>query len=436
MSACDYISERAEVVQGDITVPGDKSISHRAIMFGAIADGTTTITGFLNSEDCFATLKAFQSLGVLIEGPIGEKVVIHGVGKYGLKQSNVSIDCGNSGTTMRLMTGILAAQPFDSRLIGDDSLMKRPMERVSRPLNMMGATVSTNDGKPPITIEGGHKLQGIRYEMPVASAQVKSCVLLAGLYAEGETTIVENGLSRDHTERMLMAFSYPIQKCDGAVSLTQKSTLKAADIIVPGDISSAAFLMVAASVIPGSDLIIRNVGINQTRTGVIQILKEMGASIDILNKRICGEEPIADIHVKHAELEGIDIPTSLVPQAIDEFPIIFIAASCAKGQTLLHGAKELRSKESDRISSMVEGLQTLGIDVQALEDGVFIAGGKLTGGVVNSYSDHRIAMAFSIAGAVASDPVKILNCEHINTSFPGFINLANEVGLKITLKKN
>lgn len=430
-STCNYRSQKASPVKGDITVPGDKSISHRSIMMGAIAVGTTTINGFLESEDCIATLKAFKSMGVSIEGPWDSKVVIQGVGKNGLKKPVSVIDCGNSGTTMRLMSGILAAQSFDSKLIGDQSLMQRPMERIARPLKMMGAAISTSEGNPPIEIQGGTELQGVYYEIPIASAQVKSCILLAGLYADGETTVVESGMTRDHTERMLTTFSYPIQKLENAVSITNKSELKATDIIVPGDISSAAFLIVAASIIPGSNLIIRNVGMNQTRTGIISILKEMGASIALLNKRVCGEEPVADIHVKYAELEGIDIPTQLVPLAIDEFPVIFVAAACAKGQTLLHGAKELRCKESDRIAAMVEGLQNLGVDAQALEDGAYIAGGELNGGHVNSHSDHRIAMAFSIAGAIAKKPVTISNCESVSTSFPGFIDLANQIGLCI-----
>ena len=332
---------------------------------------------------------------------------------------------------MRLLTGLMAAQAFDSELTGDASLLKRPMERVSRPLMLMGAEVATCEGRPPISIRGGQTLQGISYEMPEASAQVKSCLLLAGLYAQGETRVIEPGLTRDHTERMLTTFSYPIQKMDNALIVNAGSECRGTDIVVPGDISSAAFFMVAATLIPGSNVFIRNVGINPTRTGIIQILKLMGASISIHNKRLCGEELVADLHVLHAPLEGIEIPVALVPLAIDEFPVLFVAAACAQGQTLLHGAKELRCKESDRIGAMADGLQILGIDAQALDDGIFINGGSLQGGVVNSRHDHRIAMAFAIAGAIAETPVKILDCANVATSFPAFVKTANKLHMAI-----
>ncbi|WP_133129654.1 3-phosphoshikimate 1-carboxyvinyltransferase [Legionella yabuuchiae] len=429
----DLISYPANTVTGDVTVPGDKSISHRAIMLGSVAKGTTTISGFLDSEDCLATVAAFRSMGVNIEGPVDQKVVIQGVGKYGLKKPSGVIDCGNSGTTMRLMAGLLAAQSFDSELTGDSSLLKRPMERIARPLMMMGAGIKTNEGKPPVSVEGGHTLHGITYELPEASAQVKSCLLLAGMYAQGETCVIETGVTRDHTERMLTTFSYPIQKLDNAIMINNTSECMGTDIIVPGDISSAAFFIVAATIIPGAELYIRNVGINPTRTGVIQILQRMGANITILNKRLCGEELVADIHVRYSELEGIDISGNLVPLAIDEFPAIFIAAASAKGQTLLHGAKELRCKESDRIAAMAEGLLRLGIEAQPLEDGIFINGGSLQGGEVESYHDHRIAMAFAIAGAVARDPVKIKDCASVATSFPSFVEIGNQI--KLSLKQ-
>ena len=431
MAPYHLLSSPANALRGDITIPGDKSISHRAIMLGAIAEGITTVNGFLDGEDCLATLRAFQAMGVAIEGPIGQRVVIHGVGKYGLKKPDSVIDCGNSGTTMRLLTGLLAAQSFDTELTGDASLLKRPMDRVSRPLHQMGAEVMTTDGKPPLSIRGGKALQGITYEMPEASAQVKSCLLLAGLYAAGETRIIEPGLTRDHTERMLTAFSYPIQKSDNTVVINAASQCQGTDIIVPGDISSAAFFIVAATLVPGSELFIRNVGMNPTRTGVIQILQKMGADITIINKRLCGEELVADLFVKHAPLEGIDIPAAMVPLAIDEFPVLFVAASCAKGQTLLHGAKELRCKESDRIGVMATGLQALGIEVQTFEDGIFINGGTLQGGVVDSHHDHRIAMAFAVAGSVAQDSVTIKDCANVATSFPTFVKTANDVKLAI-----
>ncbi|WP_131781656.1 3-phosphoshikimate 1-carboxyvinyltransferase [Legionella gresilensis] len=431
MNVVDFISSPVEKLLGDITVPGDKSISHRAIMLGAIAHGTTTINGFLDGEDCLATLKAFCLMGVSIEGPISQRVIIHGVGKYGLQPPTDTIDCGNSGTSIRLLAGLLAAQPFDSSLTGDASLLKRPMERVSRPLNQMGANINTTEGKPPLFIKGGKELVGITYEMPEASAQVKSALLLAGLYASGDTTIIEPGFTRDHTERMLTTFSYPIRKCENKIIINSDGECISTDIIIPGDISSAAFFIVAATLIPDSDILIRNIGINPTRTGVIQILQQMGAHIDLKNKRLYGEELVADLHVRYAPLEGIDIPSNLVPLAIDEFPIIFIAAACAKGQTRLHGAKELRNKESDRISAMADGLQRLGIEIQTFSDGVFINGGTIKGGKIDSYHDHRIAMAFSIAGAVAKDKVIIKNCANVATSFPSFVKTANMIHLAI-----
>lgn len=424
-------SQPVEFLRGDIQVPGDKSISHRAIILGAIAKGTTTIEGFLDGEDCLRTLKAFQAMGVSIEGPTDQRVVIHGVGKHGLGKPADTIDCGNSGTTMRLLSGVLAAQSFTTKLTGDSSLRKRPMERIARPLMHMGAEIITHDGHPPLTIQGVHMLEGITYEMPEASAQVKSCILLAGMYALGETAVIETGNTRDHTERMLTTFSYPIRKSDNAIIINAKSECQGTEILVPGDMSSAAFFIVAATLIPNSELFIRNVGVNPARTGVIQILKRMGASIEIINKRLWGEEPVADIHVRSATLEGIDIPAALVPVAIDEFPVIFIAAACAKGQTLLHGAKELRYKESDRIGVMVNGLHSLGIEAHALEDGVHIRGGVLRGGVVDSCHDHRVAMAFAIAGAVAKAPITIQHCESIATSFPTFLQTAKQLNMAI-----
>lgn len=431
MRMLDFVSSPASTLSGEITVPGDKSISHRAIIFGAIAKGITTINDFLDGEDCLATVKAFQAMGVKIEGPVNQRVVIHGVGKYGLQKPNDVLDCGNSGTSMRLLAGILAAQSFDSVLTGDESLKKRPMERVSRPLKQMGAEIITTEGRAPLYIHGGQRLHGITYEMPVASAQVKSCLLLAGLYAKGETTVIEPGLTRDHTERMLTTFSYPIQKAENTIIINAESECIGTEINVPADISSAAFFIVAATLIPGSEILLKNIGINPTRTGIIQILQKMGADIRLENKRLSGEELVADLRVKHAELEGIDIPASLVPLAIDEFPAIFIAAACAKGQTLLHGAHELRTKESDRIGAMAEGLQRLGIEVQVFEDGMYIKGGKLLGGTINSYHDHRIAMSFAIAGAVASEPVTIKDCANVATSFPGFIEAAQKIKLAI-----
>ncbi|BCZ97026.1 TPA: 3-phosphoshikimate 1-carboxyvinyltransferase [Legionella pneumophila subsp. pneumophila] len=427
----NFISKPVGCLKGEITVPGDKSISHRSIIFGAIAIGTSVIDGFLDGEDCIATLKAFQSMGVRIEGPDKQRVIIHGVGKYGLKQPQNIIDCGNSGTSMRLLAGLLAAQQFDSQLTGDESLLKRPMLRISRPLSQMGADVTTQDGKPPIVIKGGKKLNGIHYVMPEASAQVKSCLLLAGMYAEGQTKITENAVSRDHTERMLRTFSYPVQIQDGTIVIDRNGECYGTRLNIPGDISSAAFFIVAASITPDSDVLIRNVGINPTRTGIIHILTEMGADIRILNQRAYGEEPVADLHIRYSQLKGIDIPVSMVPLAIDEFPVIFIAAACAQGKTTLHGAKELRLKESDRIGAMVDGLNQLGVHAEGFDDGILIEGGSIQGGEVNSRGDHRIAMSFAIAGAVASAPVTIKNCANVATSFPSFVTTANMLHFQI-----
>nr|WP_115385483.1 3-phosphoshikimate 1-carboxyvinyltransferase [Legionella gratiana] len=427
----NFISKPVGSIKGEITVPGDKSISHRSIIFGSIARGTTIINGFLDGDDCIATLKAFQAMGVTIEGPDEQQVVIYGVGKYGLKKPNQVLDCGNSGTSIRLLTGLLAAQSFDSQLTGDESLLKRPMLRISKPLTLMGADISTVDGKPPITLKGGKKLHGINYVMPEASAQVKSCILLAGLYAEGETLITETGVSRDHTELMLKNFSYPIHRAGNTLVINSAHECIATEIYIPGDISSAAFFIVAATIIPGSDVLIRNVGINQTRTGIIHILLEMGANITLENQRQLGEEWVADLRVRYAHLKGINISANMVPLAIDEFPAIFIAAACARGQTTLRGASELRYKESDRIAAMVDGLKKLGIQAQALDDGVFIEGGTLQGGIVESREDHRIAMSFAIAGAVASAPVTIKNCANVATSFPLFVDTAKQLQLQI-----
>ncbi len=431
MALLNLLSNPIKSIQGTITVPGDKSISHRSIIFGSIAKGTTVVDGFLDGEDCLATLKAFQNMGVSIERPTSQQVIIHGVGKHGLKRPSTIIDCGNSGTSIRLLAGLLAAQEFDSELTGDESLLKRPMLRISKPLIAMGAELTTNDGKPPIKIKGGCPLKGIDYLMPEASAQVKSCILLASLYAQGETKITETGISRNHTELMLKTFSYPVAHRDKTIIINNKSECQGTEIKVPGDISSAAFFLVAGSVIPGSDIIISNVGVNPTRTGIIRILQQMGADISLFNQRHCGEEPVADLRVRYTPLKGITIASDLVPLAIDEFPIIFIAAACAEGQTRVEGAEELRHKESDRIGAMVEGLKNLGIEAQSFEDGALINGGIIQGGHVDSRGDHRIAMSFAIAGAVAQQAIHIKNCANVATSFPNFVTIANKLHLHI-----
>jgi len=421
------------VVRGRCRVPGDKSISHRAIMLGALATGETRIQGFLEGEDALATLEAFRAMGVRIEGPERGRVTVHGVGMRGLRRPPGPIDLGNSGTSMRLLCGLLAAQDFDVELRGDASLSRRPMERVAQPLRQMGAALETRaGGVPPVLIKGGQRLRGIDYALPMASAQVKSCVLLAGLYAEGETAVTEPAPTRDHTERMLRGFSYAVAVDGARVSLTGGGSLRAADIDVPGDISSAAFFLVAASIAEGSDLTLEHVGINPTRTGVIDILRLMGADIAVLNERESGGEPVADLRVRAAPLQGIAIPPALVPLAIDEFPAIFVAAACAAGETVLTGAEELRVKESDRIQVMADGLRALGVDATPTADGMRIRGGRLGGGRVVSHGDHRIAMAFAMAGLRAQAAIDIEDCANVATSFPGFVALAGDCGLSIS----
>ena len=422
-------------VSGAIQVPGDKSISHRAIMLGAIAEGSTRISGFLEGEDALATIQAYRDMGVAIEGPNNGNVIVHGVGMHGLKTPMRAIDLGNSGTAMRLMAGILSAQSFDSTLIGDESLTARPMKRVTDPLAQMGAVIKTADGgRPPLNITGGQPLQGMAYTMPMASAQVKSCLLLAGLYAEGTTSITEPGVTRDHTERMLRGFGYSVEKDDATVSVQGGGMLKATDVAVPGDISSAAFFMVAAAIAPGSDITLTKVGVNPTRIGILSLLRLMGADIGFANKHCSGGEDIADIRVRHCALNGIEIPRQQVPLAIDEFPVLFIAAAVAEGRTILTGAEELRVKETDRIQVMADNLQALGVKAQATPDGMIIDGGEIQGGTVDSCGDHRIAMAFAVAGLIAKGPITILNCNNVATSFPGFPAIASRAGISLEEK--
>lgn len=455
MSA-SYIITPSHTVSGTITIPGDKSISHRSIMLGSLATGVTRVTGFLEGEDALATLQAFRDMGVTIEGPDNGNLTIHGVGMNGLKPSKTPLYMGNSGTSMRLLSGILAAQPFDSVLLGDTSLNKRPMERVAAPLRMMGAVIQStgHSGTAPLSITGrdtvGKPLQGIDYELPVASAQIKSCLLLAGLWAKGTTTITQPEVSRDHTERMLSAFGYPVTVDGNRISIEGGGQLTGSDIAVPADISSAAFFMVAAAISQGSELTLTQVGINPTRTGILDILKLMQADISLSNETHVGGEPVADITIRSSNLVGIDIPEHLVPLAIDEFPVLFIAASCAQGRTVLTGAKELRVKESDRIAVMAEGLQTLGIDCTVTDDGLIIEGKGIEdkevasqkggtnnvqpifgGGHITSHHDHRIAMSFAVASLRASEQITIEGVETVNTSFPGFAELANQIGMSI-----
>ena len=433
----DYLVQPGGKLTGRLRVPGDKSISHRSVMLGSLAEGTTRVTGLLEGEDVLSTLGAFHAMGVLAEGPDHGKLVIHGVGLHGLKAPKQALDMGNSGTAMRLMAGILAGQAFDSELVGDASLSKRPMQRVSDPLGAMGAVIATAEGgRPPLRIAGGRKLHGIDYKIPVASAQVKSCLLLAGLYAEGETSVTEPAPTRDHTERMLRGFGYAVKTQNARVSVQGGGRLKARDIDVPADISSATFFLVGASIAPGSDLVLEHVGINPTRIGVINILKLMGANLELLNPREAGGEPVADIRVRAANLRGIRIPEDQVPLAIDEFPALFIAAACAQGETVLTGAHELRVKESDRIAVMAQGLKRLGIAVRETPDGIVIQGGRLQGGEIDSHGDHRIAMSFAVAALAASGPITVRDCKNVDTSFPGFVELAARTGLAIQSMKN
>ncbi len=427
-----FIAKPVKKLSGQLQVPGDKSISHRSIIFGSLAEGVTTVDGFLEGEDALATLQAFRDMGVAIEGPDEGRVVIHGVGMRGLKAPSGAVYLGNSGTSMRLLAGLLSAQPFNSVLTGDTSLSKRPMNRVAKPLREMGAVIKTGaEGRPPLNIEGGHLLTGMHYDMPMASAQVKSCLLLAGMYASGETSVTEPAPTRDHTERMLKGFGYPVEVNGSTVTIKPEGKLTATNIHVPADISSAAFFLVAATIAEQADLTLTHVGINPTRTGILDILKLMGADITLENQREVGGEPVADIRVRSAKLKGIQIPEDLVPLAIDEFPVLFVAAACAKGTTVLTGAAELRVKESDRIQVMADGLITLGIKAEPTPDGIIIEGGQITSGEVWSHEDHRIAMSFVVASIRAQGDVRIRDCENVATSFPNFLELAQQCGINV-----
>lgn len=432
-------------IKGRIRVPGDKSISHRSIILGAVSEGVTTVTGFLEGDDSLATLKAFQEMGVKIEGPVDGNVTIHGVGLKGLKKPKVPLDMGNSGTAMRLMAGLLAGQDFESELIGDASLNKRPMKRVTEPLRAMGAHIETAEGgMPPLKIygKGTDSLTAIDYVLPMASAQVKSCVLLAGLYANGTTCTLEPAPTRDHTERMLNGFGYKVlsEKIDSQQTracLTGGGTLTGRHIDVPSDISSAAFFIAAAAVSKGSDLVIEHVGMNPTRVGIVDILQLMGADITLENAHEVGGEPVADVHIRYAPLKGIQIPEPLVALAIDEFPVLFVVAATAEGQTVVTGAEELRVKECDRIQVMVDGLQAVGIDAVPTEDGMIINGGVQAkqSAEIQSHHDHRISMAMTIAGLNAVSEIVIDDCANVNTSFPTFVELINQVGMQVSASK-
>lgn len=428
-------ASQGRALTGEMTVPGDKSVSHRAIMLGAIAEGVTKVSGFLEGEDTRATARIFQQLGVRIETPSASERVIHGVGLHGLKASVEDLDCGNAGTAMRLLTGLLAGQKFRSRLVGDTSLSKRPMRRVIAPLSAMNASVQSSEGGlPPLVIDFKNELQAIEYKTEVASAQVKSAILLAGLYAHGETTVYEPHPTRDYTEKMLAAFGWPIEFRPGFARLSGGHRLLATDIQVPADFSSAAFFIVGASLIPGSDLLIKAVGMNPRRTGLLAALRLMGANIQEEKSRELAGEPVADLRVKHAVLSGIEVPEAIVPDMIDEFPAFFVAAALAKGKTCISGAAELRVKESDRIAVMSEALRKLGADITETADGAMIQGGNLHGGETDSHGDHRIAMSLAIAGQTATGSVLINDCDNVATSFPDFIGLSKSVGFGLNLQ--
>jgi 3-phosphoshikimate 1-carboxyvinyltransferase len=423
---------KGNALTGEITVPGDKSISHRAIMLGAIAEGITKVTGFLEGEDTLATARIFQQLGVKIETPSPSERIIHGVGLHGLKASSENLDCGNAGTAMRLLTGLLAGQNFRSKLVGDSSLSKRPMRRVMTPLSLLGADIQAEEGGfPPLIINSKKALQGIEYKTEIASAQVKSSILLAGLYAEGETTVYEPHPTRDYTEKMLSAFGWPIEFSPGFARLSGGHRLRAVDIKVPADFSSAAFFLVAATLIPGSDLLIKSVGMNPRRTGLLSALRLMGANIQEENGREQAGELVADLRVRHAMLIGIEVPETIVPDMIDEFPALFVAAALAKGETRVSGAAELRVKESDRIAVMSNALRKLGAQITETPDGAIIQGGTLQGGEADSHGDHRIAMSLAIAGQLAVGVVQIKDCDNVATSFPNFLEISKAVGFGI-----
>ncbi|HHB93502.1 MAG TPA: 3-phosphoshikimate 1-carboxyvinyltransferase [Thioploca sp.] len=427
-----FIVKPGGKIRGTIRVPGDKSISHRVVMLGALAKGITQISGCLEAEDTLNTIAAFKAMGVSIKKNSQGQIIIHGVGMHGLQPPTEPLYIGNSGTTMRLMAGLMAGQKFSVEMGGDESLLQRPMIRVTKPLTTMGAKILLADnGTPPLIILGKQDLQGIEYNMPIASAQVKSCLLLAGMYASGKTCVVEPYPTRDHTERLLLGFGYLVNREDNKVCLKGGGQLYGKSIDIPADISSAAFFIVAACIAKNSEILLEHVGVNPTRTGVIDILQRMGANIKLYNQREVNGEPIADIRVRSSDLHGINITKEQVPLAIDEFPILFIAAACAEGETVLTGAEELRVKESDRIQVMADGLQKLGINAEPQADGIIIQGGKIRGGVINSHGDHRIAMSFAIAALRANGTINIEDCANVATSFPNFVNLAQHVGIKV-----
>lgn len=427
----------SKVGDATVTVPGDKSVSHRSLMLGSIAEGRTDVSGFLAGDDCFATMTAMRQLGVEVDQVSATEVAIQGVGLHGLRQAAGPLDLGNSGTAMRLMAGLLAAQRFDSTLVGDESLSSRPMGRVITPLTQMGAAIDSDcDGSPPLQIAGGLRLHGIDYAMPVASAQVKSAILLAGLYADGATSVTEPDVTRDHTERMLRSMGVPVMTECNRISIMSGQTLRGCEVQVPADLSSASFLMLAALLAENSDVLIGNVGINPTRTGVIDILKGMDADIGMENARLAGQEPVADIRVRSSKLRGGVVDPGLVSLAIDEFPVLFVAAAAATGKTVFSGIGELRVKESDRIAAMADGMRRLGITVDESPDGAVVHGGRFSGGSVDSFGDHRVAMSLAIAATIADDEVVVRDVDAVETSFPGFASSMASIGADILVEED
>ncbi|HLQ13169.1 MAG TPA: 3-phosphoshikimate 1-carboxyvinyltransferase [Steroidobacteraceae bacterium] len=426
-----YLAAPVSRVGGSLRVPGDKSVSHRALMLGGIATGTTRIEGFLDSDDCLATMAALRAMGVRIEQPGRQQAVVHGAGLEGLRASAAPLDLGNAGTAIRLFMGLLAGQSFPSTLVGDESLMRRPMERVAKPLRLMGAHIDTQEGCPPVRLYGDASLHGIEYALPMASAQVKSAVLLAALRARGVTRVTEPAPTRDHTERMLAGFGAQLQRQGATVEIAGGQVLRGTEIRVPGDFSSAAFYIVAGCLGAPDGLTIRGVGINPTRTGLLDMLRLMGARITVTALSAAGPEPLADITAYASPLRGVAIPRELVPLAIDELPVLFIAAACAEGETLVSGAEELRVKESDRLAAMAQGLAAIGVQCELLADGLRIQGGTLRGGRVDSHGDHRVAMSFAIASVRAREAIEITDVANVATSFPGFPAAARSVGLAL-----
>lgn len=427
-----FIVSPSRVRDARLTVPGDKSVSHRSLMLGSIAEGRTEVSGFLAGEDCMATLAAMRALGVSIDQPSPTEMTINGVGLHGLREASGDLDLGNSGTAMRLMAGLLAGQSFSSTLTGDASLTSRPMARIITPLTKMGAAIDSDcDGTPPLQISGGLRLHGIHYDMPIASAQVKSSILLAGLYADGKTSVTEPAVTRDHTERMLGSMGVKLGRKANEVSLEGGQVLSACRLEVPADLSSAAFILLAVILSENADVLITSVGVNPTRTGVIDILQAMGADIELENPRSLGEEPVADIRVRSSRLVGGEVDPELVSLAIDEFPVLFVAAGAARGKTVFSGIGELRVKESDRIAAMADGMRRLGIEVEESPDGAVVHGGRFQGGTVESFGDHRIAMSLAMAGTVADGEVVVENVAAVDTSFPDFAGTMASIGVDI-----